>query len=94
MNISTASTVAPPNSKATPTTPTAAYTIFTNRNFQLFVIISAAVYGLNLIDAYVFGHLYDFQVNDDLSLNLSPSFTPDFTNPTGLAPTLQMTFRF
>ena len=65
-----------------------------NKNFQLFVIISAAVYGLNLIDAYVFGHLYDFQVNDDLSLNLSPSFTPDFTNPTGLTPTLQMTFRF
>lgn len=65
-----------------------------NKNFQLFVIISAAVYGLNLIDAYVFGHLYDFQVNDDLSLNLSPSFTPDYTNPTGLAPTLQMTFRF
>lgn len=65
-----------------------------NKNFQLFVIISAAVYGLNLIDAYVFGHLYDFQVNDDLSLNFSPSFTPDFTNPTGLAPTLQMTFRF
>lgn len=65
-----------------------------NKNFQLFVIISAAVYGLNLIDAYVFGHLYDFQVNDDLSLNLSPSLTPALTNPTGLAPTLQLTFRF
>ena len=65
-----------------------------NKNFQLFVIISAAVYGLNLIDAYVFGHLYDFQVNDDLSLRLSPSLAPDLRNPYGLSPALQLTFNF
>ena len=65
-----------------------------NKNFQLFVIISAAVYGLNLIDAYVFGHLYDFQVNDDLSLRLSPSLAPDLRSPYGLSPALQLTFNF
>ena len=65
-----------------------------NKNFQLFVIITAAVYGLNLIDAYVFGHLYDFQVNDDLSLNLSPVMTPDIANPSGFSPALQLTFKF
>ena len=53
-----------------------------------------AVYGLNLIDAYVFGHLYDFQVSDDLSLNLSPSLTPDPYTPWGFSPAMQMTLRF
>jgi len=54
-----------------------------NKNFQLYVIVTAAVYGLNLIDAYVFGHLYDFQINDDLTLNVSPSLiaTPFQVNP-------------
>ena len=65
-----------------------------NKNFQLFVIITAAVYGLNLIDAYVFGHLYDFQVSDDLSLNLSPSLAPDYSTPMGFAPAIQLSFRF
>ena len=65
-----------------------------NKNFQLFVIITAAVYGLNLIDAYVFGHLYDFQVSDDLSLNLSPSLAPVAFAPLTPAPSLQLTFRF
>ena len=65
-----------------------------NKNFQLFVIITAAVYGLNLIDAYVFGHLYDFQINDDLSLHLSPSLAPTPIAPQPLAPTFQLTLKF
>lgn len=44
-----------------------------NKTFQLSVIISVAVYGLNLLDAYVFGHLFDFQINDDITLNMTPS---------------------
>ena len=44
-----------------------------NKNFQLMVILTGVVYGLNLIDAYVFGHLYDFQIDDNLTLNVSPS---------------------
>ena len=47
-----------------------------NKTFQLSVIITVAVYGLNLVDAYVFGHLFDFQISDDLSLNVSPSLLP------------------
>lgn len=43
-----------------------------NKTFQLSVILSFAVYSINLLDAYVFGHLYDFQINDDLTLNMSP----------------------
>ena len=44
-----------------------------NKNFQLMVIVTGVIYGLNLIDAYVFGHLYDFQISDDLTLNISPT---------------------
>ena len=62
-----------------------------NRNFQLMVIIAAGVYALNLIDAYVFGHLFDFQIDDNLAMSLSPSVAP---LPTGLHPTLGLTFSF
>ena len=61
-----------------------------NKSFQQYVLITAAVYGFNLLDAYVFGHLYDFQVSDDLSLNVVPALTPNCT----VAPTLNLTFRF
>lgn len=57
------------------TTPTAnIYNLYQNYNqtFQLSVILTVAVYGLNLLDAYVFGHLFDFQITDDLSMNVTP----------------------
>lgn len=58
-----------------------------NKNFQLMVIITGLVYGLNLIDAYVFGHLYEFQINDDLSLHVSPNLmaTPDMQISAGFS---------
>jgi len=61
------------------TTPTAnVYNLYQtyNKTFQLSVIISAALYGINLLDAYIFANLFDFQINDDLSLHLSPSLIP------------------
>ena len=54
-----------------------------NKSFQLSVILSVAVYGLNLLDAYVFGHLFDFQIDDNLSLQMSPELMPTFCS--GLA---------
>ena len=42
------------------------------KNFQLSIIAGVAIYALNLIDAYCYGHLFDFQINDDLSLRLTP----------------------
>lgn len=47
-----------------------------NKSFQLSIIICAAVYGLNMVDAYVFAHLFDFQIDDDISLNIAPSVVP------------------
>ncbi|MEI7803666.1 MAG: DUF5683 domain-containing protein [Bacteroidota bacterium] len=36
------------------------------------VVAGVAVYGLNIIDAVVDAHLYDFNISDDLSLNIHP----------------------
>ena len=45
------------------------------RNFELFCILTAAWYGLNIIDATVDGHLYTYDISDDLSLTVDPAFT-------------------
>ena len=57
-----------------------------NQTYQLMLIITVGIYALNLIDAYVFGHLFDFQMSDDISL--APSVTG---TPLGVAPTIGVT---
>ena len=48
------------------------------RNFELFCILTVAWYGLNIIDATVDGHLYNYDISDDLSLSIDPTFiTPE-----------------
>lgn len=65
-----------------------------NQYFQLSIIIGAVVYGLNLIDAYVFGHLFDYDISDDISLRAVPTMlcTPEQTLPS--APGLSLTLTF
>ena len=65
-----------------------------NKNFQRYILITTAVYAFILLDAYVFAHLYDFQVSDDLSLNISPSFTSIPTSDFAMAPTLSLSLHF
>ena len=68
-----------------------------NKNFQLMVIISVGVYALNLVDAYVFGHLYDFQITDDLSMNLFPSIQTTISGsgvPFAAVPSFGVSLRF
>ena len=65
-----------------------------NKSFQRYVLITLAVYGFNMLDAYVFGHLYDFQVSDDLTLAVSPSVTPVPSSQFAVAPTLGLTLQF
>lgn len=62
-----------------------------NRDFQLMCVIAAGVYLLNLVDAYVFGHLYDFQIDDNISLNITPSVQPTMM---GMQPTIGLTLNF
>lgn len=67
-----------------------------NRSFQLSLIVGGLFYALNILDAYVYGHLFDFEITDDISLHLRPNvdmFTFDngFSSPaTGL--TVQIRF--
>ena len=37
------------------------------------LIITALFYGLNIIDATIDAHLYDFDVSDDLSMRIEPA---------------------
>lgn len=44
------------------------------RNRDLSYILAAAVYLLNIVDASVDAHLFDFEVNENLSLQIRPSY--------------------
>ncbi len=66
-----------------------------NKTFQLSIIIGVAVYGLNLLDAYVFGHLFDFQIDDDLSFQFSPGMLPLVSSSSPMpVPSACFSFRF
>lgn len=53
------------------------------RNRDLTIIITVAVYVLNLLDAYVDAHLFNFNVNDNLSLQVMPDYyRTNFNKPT------------
>lgn len=45
------------------------------RDLDLSVLFSAAIYGLNILDAVVDAHLYYFDVSEDLSVQMKPSAT-------------------
>ena len=60
------------------------------RTRDLLWIITAGVYVLNIIDAYVDAHLADFDISDDLSMRAQPGMQFAFNkNP---VPSLSLTF--
>jgi len=62
------------------------------RNRDLNVISLAAVYLLNVVDATVDAHLFNYEITDDLSLNVQPTLrrSIDYQNTYGLA--IRITF--
>jgi len=62
------------------------------RNTELTVIIGVILYTLNIVDAAVDAHLYDFDISDDLSLRIQPTLInpphPAFKGSSGLKLTL------
>ena len=46
------------------------------RDFEFYTILTVAWYGLNIIDACVDGHLYTYDISDDLSLSIDPYLRP------------------
>lgn len=60
------------------------------RNRDLLYIVMGGIYALQIIDACVFAHFYDFEIDEDLTLNVQPvTFThPVAGNMVGLTLTL------
>ncbi|XOV95124.1 MAG: DUF5683 domain-containing protein [Bacteroidota bacterium] len=46
------------------------------RNRDYLMIISVGYYLINIVEAHVSAHLHEFDVNDNLSMNISPSIQP------------------
>ena len=42
------------------------------RDFEFYTLITIAWYGLNIVDACVDGHLYNYDISDDLSFSVDP----------------------
>ena len=61
------------------------------RNRDLSYIMAAAIYFLNIVDASVDAHLFDFDVSDDLSLHTS---TKMMSTPMGYTPTISLQMNF
>lgn len=60
------------------------------RNRDLLYIVMGGIYAIQIIDACVFAHFYDFEINEDLSLNVQPEsfYTPAAGGMVGLTLTL------
>lgn len=48
------------------------------KNLEVSYIAAGIVYALNIIDAIVDAHLYNFDVSDDLSMHINPTWIPSF----------------
>ena len=46
------------------------------RDFEFYSILTVAWYGMNILDACVDGHLYSYDISDDLSLSVDPYLRP------------------
>jgi hypothetical protein len=60
------------------------------RNRDLTILLSIAAYGLNIAEAYVHAHLKEFDVSEDLSLQIQPNIMHLPANQ-GLAPAFTLT---
>ena len=49
------------------------------RDFEFYAILTVAWYGLNILDACVDGHLYTYDISEDLSLAIDPYLRPTNT---------------
>ncbi len=62
------------------------------RDRDFFIIMGLLWYGLNVVDAHISAHLDEFNVNDELSLKISPTLISVPTSPYGFG--LALTFNF
>lgn len=62
------------------------------RNRDLAIAVTVVVYALTLVDAYVDAQLFDFDVSEDLTLNVSPQLYYDMQNQRSAEIKLALTF--
>jgi hypothetical protein len=62
------------------------------RNMEFSFILGGFVYILNLVDAAVDAHLYNYDISDDITLRLSPGIIPVNNLPAGGGMTLTLNF--
>lgn len=62
------------------------------RNRDLNVIVLAGIYMLNIIDATVDAHLFDYDISEDLSLNIQPVVNRTFDNQSALGVSCSFSF--
>ncbi len=53
------------------------------RDRDFFIVLGLLWYGLNVVDAHISAHLDEFDVNDELSLKISPTLISVPTSPPG-----------
>lgn len=58
---------------------------FYQKNKEISYIVLGAVYLLNLLDAYVDGYLYHYDINQNLTAGIAPSFSFGQTNQAGIS---------
>ncbi|MBL4707965.1 MAG: hypothetical protein JKY48_05930 [Flavobacteriales bacterium] len=66
---------------------------FHRKNRDLLFVLTGVAYALNILDAAVDAHLYYFEVSDDLSARLKPSFQYSTQNRL-LIPSLTLSLKF
>jgi hypothetical protein len=64
------------------------------RNRDLAYIIGALWYTLNILEAYVDAHFFDYDISDDLSMHVSPSAISFPMAPLQPAPGIKVSFKF
>jgi hypothetical protein len=64
------------------------------RNRDLTSIITGLWYILNILEAYVDAHFFDYDISDDLSMRLSPGMLNDPFKPVSVKPGMTLTFKF
>jgi hypothetical protein len=64
------------------------------RNRDLSIIIGALWYTLNILEAYVDAHFFDYDISEDLTLRVSPAAVSSPFKPVQAAPGIRLTLKF
>jgi hypothetical protein len=64
------------------------------RNRDLSIILGGLWYTLNILEAYVDAHFFDYDISDDLTMSVKPSVMPGLEMPYQVNPGIKVAFKF